>query len=109
MSLWQATFIFAKKEYDAEFDALNDIIEQATLASSGYLGMESYQSADGLRLINNYYWSDKAGMEASIHNAHHVEAKGKSERWLAGYQVIIAEISTVHNHALSHPLQAVSR
>ncbi|QGA59907.1 hypothetical protein GHA50_05760 [Klebsiella pneumoniae] len=48
-------------------------------------------------------------MESSIHNAHHVEAWRKSERWLAGYQVIIAEITSVHNHALSHSLLAFSR
>ena len=53
MSLWQATFIFEKKEYDDEFYALDTQIEQAALASEGYLGMESFQSQDGLRLINN--------------------------------------------------------
>jgi heme-degrading monooxygenase HmoA len=108
VSLWQATFIFEKRQYDDEFYALNERIEQATLASPAYLGMESYQSADGLRLINNYYWSDKKAMEESIHNPHHVEAKQKSDRWLVGYQVIIAQIETVHNHQLGHPLQSFS-
>lgn len=105
MSLWQATFIFAKKEYDSEFYSLDTQIEQAALASKGYLGMESYQSLDSQRLINNYYWSNKEGMESLIFNATHREAMEKSERWLAGYQVVIAEITSAHNHLLTHPLQ----
>ncbi len=59
MPLWQATFIFEKKEYDNEFYALDSQIEQAALASQSYLGMESYQSQGGQRLINNYYRSIK--------------------------------------------------
>ena len=109
MSLWQATFIFEKKEYDDEFYALDTQIEQAALASEGYLGMESFQSQDGLRLINNYYWSNKEGMASLISNATHREAKRKSERWLAGYQVVVAEIISVHNHLLTHPLQEYTR
>jgi len=105
MSLWQAPFIFEKKEYDNEFYALDSQIEQAALASQGYLGMVSYQSQGGQRLINNYYRSNKEGMESLIFNATHREAKRKSERWLAGYQVVIAEITSVHNHLLTHPLQ----
>ncbi|MBA7932663.1 hypothetical protein HV127_15600 [Klebsiella sp. RHBSTW-00215] len=108
MALWQATFIFEKREYDDEFYTLDRQIEQATLQSTGYLGMESFRSADGKRLINNYYWSEREGMDASINDAHHLQAKQKSAQWIAGYQVIIAQIESTHNHQLEHPLQSFS-
>jgi len=36
----------------------------------------------------------------------HKKVKGQSQKWIKGYQVIVAEIQGAHNARLEHPLAA---
>ena len=87
-----AAFIYRPGEYDDEFHRLNDIIQAAAEALPGYLGVESWQSADGKLRNATYYWSDLAALrEFSMHPSH-LEAKRNYTRWYQGYHIVISEV-----------------
>ncbi|MGP2471184.1 antibiotic biosynthesis monooxygenase family protein [Yersinia sp. 2540 StPb PI] len=104
MSLFLSSFIFEKKEYDDEFYILDKGIEDYTTSIPGFIGMESYTDATSGRIINNYYWQSRSAMESLITHIAHTRAKSLSDRWIFGYQTVIAEIEGTHNMNLSHPL-----
>jgi len=104
MSLFLSSFIFEKKEYDNDFYVLDQEIEAYATKITGFIGMESYTDAASGRIINNYYWQNRAAMESLITHFAHARAKSESDRWIAGYQTVIAEIEGSHNMNLSHPL-----
>lgn len=102
--MYLSSFIFDKKTYDAEFYALDGEIDKRARALPGFIGMESFTDAGTGRLLNNYYWRDRASMDALIADAMHLKAKAGSERWISGYQTVIARIEGAHNVNLPHPL-----
>ena len=52
IALFSATFIFAKKQYDAEFHALDAVIAEVAKNTPGYLGEESWENtATGNQLL----------------------------------------------------------
>lgn len=54
--MYTSTFIFAKREFDDEFHALDQAIAAAAKAITGYLGEETWENpANGL-VSNAYYW-----------------------------------------------------
>jgi heme-degrading monooxygenase HmoA len=90
--MYCASFIWEPGTYDAEFHRLNDSINKIAQSSEGFLGSESWQSADGLRRCANYYWSDMETLRTfSIHPIHK-EAKKQYARWYKGYQIVISEV-----------------
>jgi heme-degrading monooxygenase HmoA len=87
-----AAFIWEPGSYDAEFHRLNDIIDQVALGLPGYLGVESWQNADGSRRCANYYWADLETLRAfSVHPAHQ-EAKKRYAEWYKGYHIVVSEV-----------------
>ena len=54
--MFSAAFIFKPGTYDDEFHRLNSLIDQAANATDGYLGAETWHSADGKTLNATYYW-----------------------------------------------------
>ncbi|WP_213704263.1 antibiotic biosynthesis monooxygenase family protein, partial [Klebsiella aerogenes] len=90
MSLFLTSFIFEKKEYDDDFYQLDGEIERYTQSLEGFIGMESYHDAASGRIINNYYWRDRQSMEMMMNHLQHQQAKAQGQRWIAGYQTIVA-------------------
>jgi heme-degrading monooxygenase HmoA len=90
--MYCASFIWEPGTYDAEFHRLNELIGRVARSFDGFLGSESWHSADGSRRCATYYWSDLKTLEAfSIHPTHQ-EAKRQYSRWYKGYQIVISEI-----------------
>ncbi len=54
--MYSAAFIFKPGQYDDEFHRLNGLIDAAANETGGYLGAETWQSADGTVLNATYYW-----------------------------------------------------
>lgn len=90
--MYSAMFIWEPGEYDAEFQRLNALIDEAARANPGFLGSESFQTADGVRRNAVYYWSDLESLEAFAADPVHLEAKRQYDRWYRGYQIVIAEV-----------------
>jgi heme-degrading monooxygenase HmoA len=87
-----ASFIWEPGTYDAEFHRLNDIIDQVALALPGYLGVESWQNADGSRRCANYYWTDLDTLRAFSTHPAHQEAKRQYAQWYKGYHIVVSEV-----------------
>lgn len=104
-SMYTSTFTFAKREYDDEFHALDQVIADAARAIPGYLGEESWENpATGL-ICNVYYWSSLQALQQLIDHPMHRQAKQQQQRWLAGYQITIAQvISSYGDGGITHPL-----
>src|SRR5689334_20075196 len=79
--MYCASFIWEPGTYDAEFHRLNNLIKNVAESSNGFLGSESWQSADGSRKCANYYWSDLETLRTFSINPIHKEAKKQYARW----------------------------
>lgn len=90
--MYTSTFIFAKKEFDDEFHALDQAIAAAAKAIPGYLGEETWENpAHGL-VSNVYYWETLEALQFLMNHPSHLLAKAGHAKWLDGYRVVIAEV-----------------
>ncbi|GGY79894.1 hypothetical protein GCM10011613_26100 [Cellvibrio zantedeschiae] len=102
--MYTATFIFAAGQYDEEFYQLDEQIAEVARSIPGYLGEESWENKETGRVSNVYYWENLAALQSLIKHPKHIEAKAKQEKWLSGYQVVIAEVQRVYGDgAFVHP------
>lgn len=92
----QVSFIFRPGSRDAEFHRLDALIAAAAEATEGYLGQESWVSADGTLRNATYFWRDEAALRAFSRHPSHLEAKRQYRRWYEGYQVVVAEVRAAH-------------
>lgn len=90
--MYSAAFTFEPGTYDARFHALNARIDAAARATPGYLGTESWRSADGARARATYYWQSLEALHTFSRHPDHVAAKRDSRRWYRGYHIVIAQI-----------------
>jgi heme-degrading monooxygenase HmoA len=90
--VFSATFIFAKKQYDNEFHALDAVIAQVAKSTPGYLGEETWENTLTGLVSNVYYWETLEALQALMQHPSHLEAKQKHANWLSGYRVEISEI-----------------
>lgn len=90
--MYSAAFIYQPGEYDTEFHRLNNIIQAAAEAMPSYLGVESWQSADGTLKNATYYWSDMAALKEFSMHPSHLEAKRNYSTWYQGYHIVISEV-----------------
>jgi heme-degrading monooxygenase HmoA len=90
--MYSATFIFAKRQFDAEFHALDQAIAAAAKAIPGYLGEEAWENpATGL-VSNVYYWESLEDLQMLMRDPTHLLAKAQQSKWLDGYRIVIAEV-----------------
>jgi heme-degrading monooxygenase HmoA len=98
--LFSSTFIFAKKQYDTEFHALDAVIAEVAKSTPGYLGEENWEnSATGL-VSNVYYWESLEALQQLMKHPTHLEAKQKQANWLNGYRVEISEIIRTYGDSI---------
>ena len=103
--MYTATFIFAKREFDETFHQLDQIIAQTARSLPGYLGEENWENTVTGLISNVYYWETMEALQALIEHPAHRVAKQQQSRWLAGYQVVIAQVlSSYGDGSVSHPL-----
>jgi len=90
--MYTSTFIFAKKQFDDEFHALDQAIAAAARAIPGYRGEESWENASTGLVSNVYYWDSLEALQALMSDPSHLLAKARQATWLDGYRVVIAEV-----------------
>ena len=90
--MYSASFIFEPGEYDAEFHRLNGLIDAAAKATEGFIGSESWQSADGRVHNATYYWETLAALDQFSKNPHHLAAKKQYRNWYKGYHIVVSEV-----------------
>ena len=91
-NMYSAAFIFRPGTYDEEFHRLNGLIDDAANATEGYLGAETWQSADGQTLNATYYWESLDALKSFSAHPHHLEAKKQYSRWYDGYHIVVSEV-----------------
>jgi heme-degrading monooxygenase HmoA len=101
--MFSAAFIFRPGTYDDEFHRLNDLIDAAANSTEGYLGAETWHSADGKTLNATYYWATLEALKQFSRDPNHLEAKKQYSRWYDGYHIVISEvIRSYGDDALEH-------
>jgi heme-degrading monooxygenase HmoA len=90
--MYSVSFIFEPDTYDARFHELNALIDAAARASAGYIGTESWRSADGKRANATYYWSSLEELRDFSSHPLHIEAKRQYWNWYRGYHIVIAQV-----------------
>ncbi len=109
MTFYCSTFTFAKGSFDAAFDRLDALIARTAKALPGYLGEESWENPTTGLLSNVYYWDSMEALERLMQHPAHREAKARQGQWLAGYQVVIAQVlATYGDGQLTHPLAGLA-
>ncbi len=98
-TMYSATFIFAKGEWDDEFYRLDETIAQIAKSTPGYLGEESWENAKTGLVSNVYYWESLSALEQLMRHPAHLEAKSKQSAWLNGYQVVISQVLRTYGDA----------
>lgn len=102
--MYTATFTFAKRQFDAAFDALDQAIAQVAKSIPGYLGEQSWENPASGLICNVYYWDSLSALQQLIEHPAHQEAKHRQGRWLDGYQVTIAQVIRSYGDGrIAHP------
>ena len=108
--MYTATFTFAKRDFDDEFMALDGLIAEAARSTPGYLGEEAWENPSNGLISNVYYWATLESLQALMKNPAHIAAKQRQQQWLAGYQVVIAQVlGSYGDGGIGHPLAAMNR
>ena len=108
-SCTQQPVVFAKKLFDDEFHTLDNSIAEAARALPGYLGEETWENPTTGLVSNVYYWKSLEDLQRLVQHPKHLEAKAAQGKWLAGYQITIAEVVRVYGDSkLNHVLPVTS-
>jgi len=106
--MYTSTFTFSKRQFDDAFDALDAVIAQVAKATPGYLGEESWESPSNGLVSTVYYWKSLESLQTLMQHPAHLEAKRRHKEWLAGYQVVIAEVVGCYGDGgIAHPLAGI--
>jgi heme-degrading monooxygenase HmoA len=55
-------------------------------------------------VCNVYYWRDLQSLQALMNHPKHLEAKASQANWLAGYQIVIAQVVRAYGDgSITHP------
>jgi heme-degrading monooxygenase HmoA len=90
--MFSSTFIFAKKQYDDEFHALDAVIAEVAKSTPGYLGEENWESSVTGLVSNVYYWESLEALQQLMQHPSHLQAKRMQSNWLDGYRVEISQV-----------------
>jgi heme-degrading monooxygenase HmoA len=108
MAMFTSTFTFAKRQYDDEFHALDQVIAEAAKSIPGYLGEEAWENAATGLISNVYYWDSLEALEKLMTHPAHLAAKRQQARWLDGYQIVVARvIGNYGDGGIAHPIGSI--
>ncbi|UXY16784.1 DUF4188 domain-containing protein [Chitiniphilus purpureus] len=103
--MFSATFIFEKKQYDAEFERLDARIAEAARSHPDFLGEDGWEDPRTGRSAVVYYWRTLDGIQALARDGHHIEAKRGYAQWYKGYHVVIAQVLRAYGDGtFDHPV-----
>jgi heme-degrading monooxygenase HmoA len=107
--MYIAAFIYKPGQRDEEFQRLSAIIDEIAHSLPGFVGSQSWVSADQQLINASYYWEDEASISAFARHPQHLAAKRQYQRWYAGYQVVISKVERTYGDGRISPLLGNSR
>ncbi len=90
--MYSAAFIFEPGAYDERFHTLDALIEEAALATPGYLGAELWHSPDGVLRNATYFWESEEALRSFSAHPKHLEAKRQYTQWYKGFHIVISQV-----------------
>ena len=90
--MYTATFIFATKQFDAEFHRLDAAIAAAARQIPGYLGEEAWENPSNGLVSTVYYWASLEALQSLMDHPLHRQAKAAQANWLDGYRIEIGQV-----------------
>ena len=97
--MYTSTFIFAPGAFDDAFHRLDQRIAEVTRAIPGYLGEEAWENPTTGLVSNVYYWDSLDALQQLVQHPDHQHAQQRQAEWLAGYQVVIAQVLRTYGDA----------
>jgi len=96
-------FIFEFLGADDDYTRLDTAIDAYAKSLDGYVGTEVWFS-DDRRLKNaSYYFESMDAVRELASYPAHLEAKEHNQRWYAGYQIVVSEVTASYgNGGLNH-------
>lgn len=94
--MYSATFIYSEGNFDDEFLRLDQEISAMAKSIPGYLGEESWENPKNGLVSNVYYWESLESLQQLMQHPAHLKAKSRQADWLAGYQVVIAQVVRIY-------------
>ncbi|KVN07489.1 MULTISPECIES: DUF4188 domain-containing protein [unclassified Burkholderia] len=94
--MYIAAFIYRLGQIDDEFRQLTETIDAVAASLPGFVGMESWRSADGLMFNASYYWRDEQTLRAFAAHPKHLDAKRQFRRWYDGYHVVVSKVERAY-------------
>ena len=88
--------IYKPGQRDEEFKRLSALIDEVAISLPGFVGTQSWCSADGELVNASNYWQDEASSRAFATHPRHLEAKRQYRKWYAGYQVVISRVERAY-------------
>ncbi len=111
--MFMVSFIFKPGTYDDEFRRLDAETQAVAESTEGYLGSETWWSADRTVCNAVYYWEDLGHLSEFARAVPHRAAKASYDRWYDGYQVVVAEVGGAYGDGrlphLTSPIAKVRR
>jgi heme-degrading monooxygenase HmoA len=103
--MYSSTFTFAPGTFDETFQHLDQEIAAFAKSIPGYLGEETWENKTTGLVSNVYYWETLEALKQLTQHPTHLLAKSRQREWLAGYQIVIAEVIRVYGDSrLNSPL-----
>ncbi|WP_225782801.1 antibiotic biosynthesis monooxygenase [Xenophilus sp. Marseille-Q4582] len=106
--MYSSTFVFARHRLDDDFRALDAEITAVAEGLAGFLGAESWENPQSGLVSRVFYWDSLEDLQQLMVHPSHLRAKAAHERWLSGYQVIIAKVMRVYGDTRLDPLLPVN-
>lgn len=102
--MYSSTFVFASHRLDDAFHALYAEITAVAERLPGYRGAESWENSRTGLTSKVFYWDSLDDLQQLMVHPSHLRAKAAHERWLSGYQVVIAKVMRVYGDTRLDPL-----
>jgi heme-degrading monooxygenase HmoA len=80
-------------EYDAEYRAAAEAMEELAARQPGYRGMDSVRGTDGLGISVSYWANDASAKAWRDHPEHKAIRNAGRDRWYSHYDLHVAEIT----------------
>ncbi|MFB6266793.1 MAG: antibiotic biosynthesis monooxygenase [Halodesulfurarchaeum sp.] len=90
--MYLVAFRLAPGEYDAEFHALNEAVQEAAEDTDGYLGRRTWQDPESDERLVIYFWESLDALETFGADPDHTRAKNRYSEWYDAYEVTVTEV-----------------
>ncbi len=94
--MYEIAFIFKPGTYDEDFHRLDAQIAAVAAATPGYLGVRTWQSADGEFHNAVYRWEHLDNLKDFSQSAAHLQAKEQYARWYGGYEIVVSQVMSTY-------------